>query len=134
MSLSESCLAVAIISTITIMAVPSFIEVRETYAVNAAARHVAGRMHATRIRAISQNRDCRVRVTSSMSYLIECENSTWTPVEYNETPNGIRISANAVPEFHRRGNVSPMATITVSNGRGRQRSVIVNNAGRIRVQ
>jgi Tfp pilus assembly protein FimT len=76
MSLSESCLAVAIISTIAMIAVPSLVEVRETYLVNAAARHVAGQMHAARI----------------------------------------------------------LATITWSNGRGFRKSVIVNNAGRIRVQ
>ena len=134
MTLTESCLAVAIISTVTVIAVPSLIEVRKTYVLNAAARQVAGKMHAARIRAISENRDCRLRPASAVSYLLECEDSGWTVVEDVPMPHGIQITMNAFPEFHRRGNVSPMATITLSNEYGRQREVIVNNAGRIRVQ
>jgi Tfp pilus assembly protein FimT len=134
MSLSESCLAVAIFVTIAMIAVPPLMDIREDYLVSAAARQIAGRMHAARIRAVSENRDCRLRVTSPATYSIECEHTGWIPLEYGTTPKGIRITANAVPEFHRRGNVSPMATLTLSNARGRQRSVIVNIAGRIRVQ
>jgi Tfp pilus assembly protein FimT len=134
MSLSETCLAVAIISTITITAIPSLIQSRDIYLLDAAARQVAGKMHATRIKAISDNRDCRLRITSEVSFSIECQHSQWIPVEHVTTPKGIHITANALPEFHRRGNVSPMATITLSDGRGRQKRVIVNNAGRVRVQ
>jgi Tfp pilus assembly protein FimT len=134
MSFSESCLAIAIILAMSLVAIPSLVQGRDAYVLNGTARQVAGKMHAARVRAISQNRDCRLRVTSETSYAIECQHAEWILVEDAVTPNGVRISANALPEFHSRGNVSPMATITLSNDRGRQKRVIVNNAGRVRVQ
>ena len=134
MSLLESCLSVAIISTIIMVAVPSLLRSHEVYVLNAAARQVATKMHSARINAVSRNRDCRLRVTSEVSYVIECEEPTWIPVERVATPSGIHIVANNRPEFHKRGNVSPMATITLWDSAGRQKSVIVNNAGRVRVQ
>jgi hypothetical protein len=49
-------------------------------------------------------------------------------------PGRITIEANARPEFHRRGNVSPTATLTVRNSVGGVRRVIVNVNGRVRIQ
>jgi hypothetical protein len=134
MTLIESCLGLVVVSAITMIAVPSLIRGRESYVLNASARQVATSMHSTRIHAVARNRDCRLRVTSDVSYLIECEDPAWIPVAYETTPRGIYISANARPEFHKRGNVSPTATITLSDRHGRQKKVIVNNAGRVRVQ
>jgi Tfp pilus assembly protein FimT len=134
MSLTESCLTAAVIATITMAALPSLVRSRETYVLDAAARQAAGKMHAARIKAVSQSRDCRLRPDSPASYLIECQDSEWIRVERVLLPDGIRITSNAAPEFHRRGNAAPAATVTLYNFRGRQRSVIVNSAGRIRVQ
>ena len=134
MSLAESCLTVAIISTVTMIAVPSLRRSHEVYLLNGAARHVAANMHSARINAVSRNRDCRLRVISETSYAIECEESTWIPVESVATPQGIHIAANNRPEFHKRGNVAPTATITLWDSAGRQKRVIVNNAGRVRIQ
>lgn len=134
MSITESCLSVAIISAVTMIAVPSLMKSRENYVLNATARQVASHMNSTRIKAISRNRDCRVRVTSPVSYLIECEDPVWKPVEWIVLPRGLLISANAHPEFHRRGNVSPAATITIQNSNGRLKQVIVNITGRVRVR
>ena len=134
MSLTESCLSLAIISTMTMVAVPSLVRVREDYVLNAAARQVAAKMYETRINAVSRNRDCRLRVSSPVDYLIECQQPAWTTVSQQMAPQGIHITANARPEFHKRGNVAPTATITLWDSKGRQKKVIVNNAGRIRVQ
>jgi hypothetical protein len=133
MSLLESCLTVALISTATMIAVPSLIRARESYELEATARQVAGKMQLTRIKAVSRNRDCRIRVNSEVSYIIECEDPLWRPDETVILPRGFRITANASPQFHRRGNASPAATISVWDSRGRSKRVIVNITGRIRV-
>jgi Tfp pilus assembly protein FimT len=117
-----------------IIAVPSLWRSRDDYVLNGAARQVAARMHLTRIEAVRRNRDCRLRVTSDVSYAIECEEFGWIPVEHFLTPQGVQIAANNRPEFHKRGNVAPTAAITLFNRTGRQKRVIVNNAGRIRIQ
>jgi len=134
MSLLESCVVVAIISIAAVVAVPSLVRSREIYELDATARQVAGKMQSARILAVSRNRDCRVRVTSEVSYLIECEDPLWVTEESIVLPRGIRIAANASPRFHRRGNASPTATISISDSRSRSRRVIVNIAGRVRVE
>src|SRR5437870_297284 len=126
MSLIESCVTVAIISTVAVIATPSLIRAREIYELDATARQVEGKMQSTRIKAVSRNRDCRVRVTSEVSYVIECQDPIWLPDENVVLPRGFRITANAAPEFHKRGNASPTGTITVWDSRLRSKRVIVN--------
>jgi len=99
-----------------------------------AAHDVATKMYAAKIAAITRNRDCRLRVTSAASYITECQSSVWEPLETITLPRGITISANARPEFHRRGNVAPAATITVWDSLGHSVRVIVNINGRVRIQ
>ena len=134
MSLPESCVAVAIMSAVIMTATPFLTRSRENYLLAATARQVASHLHSTRIKAVSRNRDCRLNVQSSTTYLIECEDPDWQAVEQIAVSRGMAISANARPEFHRRGNVSPMATITIRNSNGRERRVIVNITGRVRIQ
>jgi Tfp pilus assembly protein FimT len=106
---------------------------RESYQLDAAARQVAGKMQLTRIKAVAGNRDCRIRPNSNFSFVIECEDGTWRVEESFLLPRGLRMTATASPEFHRHGNASPAATIVIWNDGGRSRRVIVNIAGRVRV-
>jgi type II secretory pathway pseudopilin PulG len=135
MSLTESCIAAVVVSTVMAVALPSVNRARQTYTLRSAAQDVAARMHFARIAAISRNRDCRLVVTSSVSYVIECDDDgSWRAIEHLATPRGITLSANARPEFHRRGHVSPTATFTLRNTAGAIRRVIVNVNGRVRIQ
>ena len=133
MSLIESCVSVSIVSAIVVFAAPSLIRARENYELDAVARQVAGKMQWTRIKAISRNRDCRIRVNSQTSYVIECEDSTWRADETVTLPRGFRITANAAPQFHKRGNASPAATLTVWDRHSKTKQIIVNITGRVRV-
>jgi Tfp pilus assembly protein FimT len=134
MSLVETCVTIAVISVVTLFAVPSLLQSRDDYVVQSAANDVASKLHAARIRAISRNIDCRLRVISSAKYAIECNDPVWVVTDTIALPHGMTITQNAAPQFHRLGNVVPTATITVSNAKGRQKKVIVNNGGRIRIQ
>ena len=134
MSLLESCASIAIISTVVMFAAPSLIKARENYQLNAVARQVAGKMQWTRIKAISRNCDCRVRVSSPTSYVIECQSPAWRVDETVVLPRGFRITATASPEFHIRGNVAPTATLTVWDIHSQTKRVIVNITGRVRVE
>jgi hypothetical protein len=134
MSLLESCASIAIVSTLVLFAAPSLMRARENYELDAVARQVAGKMQWTRIKAISRNRDCRIRVSSPTTYVIECQYPDWRPDETVVLPRGFRITSSASPEFHLRGNVAPSATFTVWNSRSRTKLVTVNITGRVRVQ
>ena len=134
MSLIESCIAAAVAATSIAVALPALSRTMDTYRLNAAASSVAAGMHVTRIAAITRNRDCRLTVTSASSYVIECQEDIWRTLKRFSMPDRITIEANARPEFHRRGNVSPTATVTLRNPAGALKRVIVNVNGRIRVQ
>jgi Type II transport protein GspH len=133
MSLLESCASIAIVSTVVVFAAPSLIKARENYQLDSVARQVAGKMQWTRIKAISRNRDCRIRVLSQASYIIECQDPEWRAEETIALPNGFRLTATASPEFHARGNVAPAATFTIWGIHSATKGVVVNITGRVRV-
>ena len=134
MTLLESSVTIAIVSVTALVAIPPLVRARESYELDATVRQVAGNLQSARVKAVSRNRDYRVRVTSSVTYAIEREDPIWKLDEALIIPRGFRITANASPQFHRRGNASPAGTITVSSPSGRSKKVIVNITGRIRIE
>ena len=134
MSLIESCVAAVVVSTVMVTALPSLNRAKQIYTLRSAAYDVAAKMHFARISAISRNRDCRMAVTSASSYVIECDETTWRVIEHITMPRGVTVEANARPEFHRRGNVSPTATLTLRNRAGAMKRIVVNVNGRVRIQ
>lgn len=134
MSLTESCIAAAVLATSMVIALPALNRTMDTYKLQVAASGVAAKMHVARIAAIAQNRDCRITVTSALSYQIECDEGTWRLMERIAMPARITVEANARPEFHRRGNVSPTATLTLRNPEGETKRVVINVNGRVRIQ
>jgi Tfp pilus assembly protein FimT len=134
MSLLESCISVAIILTIGFFAAPSIMKARDNYQLDLVTRQVAGNTQWTRVKAISRSRDCRVRVVSSTSYAMECLDPVWIADQTVALPQGFQISASATPQFHKRGNVAPAATLTISDKHSHSKQVVINITGRVRVQ
>ena len=134
MSLTETCLGLVIAASVMVVATPKLVRARQEYVLRSAAHDVATKMYAAKIAAITRNRDCRLRVTSTTSYVTECQSAVWEMHDAVSMPRGITISANARPEFHRRGNVAPAGTVTVWDSAGRAVRVVVNINGRVRIQ
>ncbi|HEX5000340.1 MAG TPA: hypothetical protein VFY29_19110 [Terriglobia bacterium] len=136
MSLIESAVAVAIAGLGLAVAVPSIHQSREIYLQKSAAADVATALYGAKIKAIAQGADCRMRVLTPSLYVVECqtESGSWTETNRQTLPKGFTITANNKPEFHRRGNVSPTATVTIWNAAGRALRIIVNANGRVRTQ
>src|SRR5689334_3552652 len=103
MSLIETCASLAILSTLVFFAAPSLIRARDSYQLDQTTRQVAGQMEWTRIKAISRDQDCRLRIISSSSYVVECKGAVWSADETVALPAGFQISATATPMFHKRG-------------------------------
>jgi hypothetical protein len=133
MSLLETCAGVAIVAGIVFFAAPSLIRARDNYQLDQTTRQVAGQMQWTRIKAISRDQDCRLRVILTTSYVVECKGSVWLIDETVALPAGFQLSATATPVFHKRGNVSPAATVTIWDRHFNSKSVVVNITGRVRV-
>jgi hypothetical protein len=134
MTLFESCLCVAILSIFAFFAAPSLVRARDTYQLDLVTRQVAGNTEWTRVKAINRSRDCRVRVISTTSYVVECLDPVWLPDQTVTMPQGFQISADASPQFHKRGNVAPAATLTIWDVHSHYKQVVVNITGRVRVQ
>ena len=134
MSLTESCIAAMVAATSLAVTLPALNRTMDTYKLQSAAHSVAATMQSARIAAINRSRDCRISVTSATTYGIECDDGSWRSIQRLTMPGRITIEANAKPEFHRRGNVSPTATLIVRNPSGGLRRVIVNVNGRVRIQ
>jgi type II secretory pathway pseudopilin PulG len=133
MSLLESCVSVAILSIVVFFGAPSLVRARENYQLQQVARQAGSNLQLTRVKAISRSRDCRVRVTSATSYVIECQDPVWITDATISLPEGFQITATASPEFHKRGNAAPAGTLTITDSRSRSKSVTVNITGRVRV-
>jgi Tfp pilus assembly protein FimT len=128
------CLSVGILSAIAFFAAPSLIRARDNYQLDQVTRQVAANTQWTRVKAITRSRDCRVRVISSTSYVMECLDPVWITDQTITLPNGFQISENASPEFHKRGNAAPAGTLTISDSHANSKQVVINITGRVRVQ
>lgn len=134
MTLFESCIGIGILSAIAFFATPSLNRARDNYQLEQVTRQVAGNAQWTRVKAISRGRDCRVRVISNTAYVMECLDPVWLTDESIVLPRGFQITADASPEFHRRGNVAPAGTLTITDSHANFKQVVINITGRVRVQ
>ena len=133
-TLLELCFVLTIAGTLAAVAIPPISRAIDQLGLIAAAEQVRSGLHTARIWSIIHNRDCRLRVASRVTYVIECQTPEWLTIRTETLPRGFMLVANNKPEFHPRGNVAPMATITVWNRAGRPRRIIVNRTGRVRME
>lgn len=127
-------IAVLIIGFITLIAVGPFRQAQQHFQFESSAYRVRSELHRIRVLAIVRNEDCRFRVTSPTTYVVECQTPEWVTLNTHQMPRDFLISANNAPEFHPRGNAGPMGTIRVWNPDGDQKRVIVSRSGRVRTE
>lgn len=132
-TLFEVLVAALVVALLALVAIPPIREAQRNLQFDAVASRIRSELHRIRILSIVRNADCRLRVTTPTSYIVECEAPEWVGLGFNEVPRGFEISANNEPEFHPRGNVGPMATIRVLSG-GDEKRVIVSRSGRVRIE
>jgi len=133
-TLLETCMVAAVIWVLSVISVPSFVRAQQRFVLSSTAYEVRSELHRARILAITRNQDCRLRVTSPNTYLLECQTPAWVSVRLICLPAGVSISANNRPDFHPMGNAGPLASITVWNESGDRRKIIVSRGGRIRME
>jgi Tfp pilus assembly protein FimT len=132
--LLETCVVVAVIGVLSMISVPSFVRAQQDFVLLSAAYEIRSELHRARILSRTRNQDCRLRVTSPSTYILECQTPTWVQIRLVYLQEGVSISANNRLEFHPLGNIAPMASITGWNEVGNQKRIIVNRSGRIRME
>ena len=93
MSLLEICIGLGILSLLVFFAAPSLVRARDNYELDQTTRQVAGQMEWTRLKAITRDQDCRFRLTSNTSYVIECKGFNWLADETITLPRGFQITS-----------------------------------------
>jgi prepilin-type N-terminal cleavage/methylation domain-containing protein len=109
-----------------------------TVRVDAAARELASELQLSKIRAISENTCYRISFDSvNDSYVVQKEVvGGWQDVSAPKSlPNGVDlVSATTDPVFQTLGTTPGGATIRLRNPQGRQRTIRVSFAGRVKME
>lgn len=134
-TLFETLIALFILTAVSVLAIPPIDQARRRAEFAAVTQRVTAQLHETRSLALSRDQDCRLRVTTETSYIVECQTTAdWQTVGSHALPAGYSVAANNAPEFHPLGNVAPMATIRLLNEKGEEMRVIVSRSGRVRTE
>ena len=129
-SLVEFLIGFLIIATVCVFTMPSLVRAEKTYKLIGAANEVQSRLQFARIQAVNRNADHRIRVVSSLNYVLERRSGgSWVVQETYTIATGYSISAAGTAEFHSRGNATPVTNFTITNPRSETRQVDVETSG-----
>jgi type II secretion system protein H len=144
-SLIELMVVIGIIGTMSAVGLYSWQGYRDNINLRAAARDISIDISATRQRAISVGRQCRITFsTASNNYIIEQLNAAgdaYTTIQTKSpTAFGAGLSITSATFlgaqsvlFYTRGTMSP-GTVVLRNRKGSQATVTINITGRTHVQ
>ena len=142
-SLIEMIVAVAIIATLTGIAIPVYIGMKPSIRLSGATRQIMGDLMWARMQAISQNNEFKISfLADNYRYTILDDDDNDGNIDSGESIitrniqdkySDITFSSTADPIFHPRGNAAPTATITIINSFG-TKTVTIAVTGRVKKQ
>lgn len=141
MTLLEVLVALGLVAIATALALPSFHAMAARWRLNAAARQVVLDLKIARAQAISENQAHRLQFTlNDQAYQLEEQangrfHGDGGPILL---PTGVRVEACTANgrriTFQPRGTASTFGTITLVNEEHDRRQIVVDIAGRMRLQ
>ena len=138
-SLAELSVLMAVIGSLCVLSLPTFISYYQSAQIRAAAADVASQLNLGRQMAIQRNQSVCVSIgsTAPQYYLGGCGGTllfgATTDSYGNEAGHdGVTLSTTANPVFNNLGAATPAATITVTQG-SRTLHVTVSSSGRVAV-
>jgi len=132
-SLFEAVVALAIISTVILLASTPFLNLSPKYKLKKAAGEVYARLNYARYKAIFDGQPVRVSFGQT-GYSVEKYDSNlkkWHPLVIGIL-EGVTVEANNSPIFHPVGTVSNLATILIANATGKYKLTLAIS-GRIKM-
>ena len=136
----EILTAIALMTILIGMAVPSFTGLRGPYLTRQTAQQIATEFQKARMRAIAANARYQLTYNASTKvYTVSRENSsgsnTWTAEYSGQLPTGASINSLATaPIFDTRGTLNQAVTITVTaQGYPNTRTVDINVLGKVTI-
>lgn len=141
LTILELVVTLALASVLAGVGVLSHNALRPSLDLAAATRQVFMDLQVTRTRAVAQNVNHRILfVNGGTTYRRQRQNGNTYDDEGKPValPAGIAVldctSRDSTISFRPRGNAGSFGTITLQNGEGSSRSVVVDIAGQVRVQ
>jgi Tfp pilus assembly protein FimT len=142
LSVLELLTAVLIASILSGTAVLGYGRMLASWRLNAAVRQIVMDLKVTRSRAITENTGQRIRfVVPSSLYQRQRREASSAYADVGEPislPDGIETidctARDATVTFQPRGHASTFGTITLRNPEGAERRIVVDMAGRLRVE
>ena len=141
-SLIEMIVAVAIIATLTGIAIPVYIGMKPSIWLSGATRQIMGDLMWARMQAISQNNEFKIFFLDNHRYTILDDDDNGGTIDSGELTvtkdihdehYDVTLSWTAEPIFHPRGNASPAATVTIANPSG-TKTVTIAMTGRVKIE
>jgi len=138
--LLELLVALGVVAVLASGAVLEYQAVRAKLAVATAAQQVAADLRAARVRAIAASVPHRLTFPAgAMGYALQRRaGAQFVAAAQRRLPGGVRVvdcsARDGAISFTARGTASSFGTLIVANERGERRGVIVDIAGRVRVQ
>jgi type IV fimbrial biogenesis protein FimT len=137
-TLIEMIVTVAIIATLTGIAIPVYIGMKPSIRLSGATRQIMGDLMWARMQAISQNNEFKILFLDNHQYRILDDvggESTVTKDIHDEYYN-VTLTSTANPIiFYPRGNASPADTVvTLTNSIGTKKKVKIAITGRVKIE
>ena len=142
-SFIEIIVAIAIIATLTGIAIPVYIGMKPSIRLSGATRQIMGDLMWARMQAISQNNEFKIFfLADNHRYAILDDDNNDGNIDGNELTvtkdiHGeycdVTFSSTNDPIFYPRGNALPTATVTLTNSIG-TKTVTIAMTGRVKIE
>jgi Tfp pilus assembly protein FimT len=136
----ELLVALGIVTVLASGAVLEYQAVRAKLAVATAVQQVAADLRVARVRAVAASVSHRLTFAAgAVGYPLQRRSGAqYVEVAQRRLPGGVRVvgcsARDGAISFTPRGTASSFGTLTLANERGERRGVVVDIAGRVRVQ
>jgi Tfp pilus assembly protein FimT len=135
LTLLQLLLAVGIMGTLLVAALPYIASVMRIYSLRSGARQVYSELQSARMAAVTENRSYTFTVLDSgSSYRVQAGADAALTIPLAAASSGVSISAPSPIGFDSRGCTTTATTVTVANSRGDSVAVAVSSAGRIKIR
>lgn len=136
-TIMEILVVLAIFGLMAAIAIPTWIILLPTYALNSAARQVQSELHRIKMQAIAENVTFRLAFSDTAdNYTVErIAGTTTTQQGTKPLPEQIDVRNSITLGFTSRGTATPGGggTIKLCNSNGAGRNVVLSSTGRVRV-
>ena len=136
----ELLVALGVVAVLAGIAGLEYQAVRARLALHLAAQQVAMDVRVSRTRAVAENAAQRLAFASGAETYVTQRRSGGRYIDTGQRhlPDGVRVvgcsARDGAISFTPRGTASSFGTLTLANERGERRGVVVDIAGRVRVQ